>query len=205
GYAPGFDARITRDSPLVERCFALYQDKRFDEVLAVGEPGLAALRSEAGASPSREAAALWSVVGLAKQALGDDDAAHAALAASIDAASETERPTYRRHLATHALEAAQARLARAASHDPGERMAVIRTAIAWTERGLAAVPPDPALHDARETAHEALWHAYEQAATTLVQRPEFRGPPQILHGGPGGAQPPAACRAGVRGLPFGTA
>src|SRR5215467_13281027 len=181
GITSGVDARMTRDSALVERCFALYQEKQFADVLAVGEPGLAALRSEPGASRSRDAAALWSVVGLAKQALGDDDGAHTALAASIDAASETDRPTYRRHLATHALDAAQARLARASSHDPADRMAVIRTAIAWAERGLAAVPPDAALHDARETAHEALWHAYEQAATTLVQRQEFGAARRILH------------------------
>jgi len=202
--APGIDARITRDSPLVERCFALYQDKRFDEVLAVGEPGLAALRSEVGAGPSREAAALWSVVGLAKQALGDDDGAHTALAASIEAATETERPTYRRHLATHALEAAQAQLARAGSHDPGDRMAVIRTAIAWTERGLAAVPPDPALHDARDTAHEALWQAYEQAATALLQRQEFGDARQILHEALDDPKLPAVRAAGFRGLLSGT-
>ena len=206
GATAGIDAGITRDSPLVERCFALYQDRRFDEVLAIGEPGLAALRSDAGAGASREAAALWSVVGLAKQALGDDDGAHAALAASIDAASEMERPTYRRHLATHALEAAQARLARAASHDPGDRMAVIRTAIAWTERGLAAVPPDPApaLHEARETAHEALWQAYEQAATALLQRQEFGGARQVLHEALDDPKLPAVRAAGFRGLLSGT-
>jgi len=204
GITSGVDARMTRDSALVERCFALYQEKQFADVLAVGEPGLAALRNEPGASRSRDAAALWSVVGLAKQALGDDDGAHTALAASIDAASETDRPTYRRHLATHALDAAQARLARASSHDPADRMAVIRTAIAWAERGLAAVPPDAALHDARETAHEALWHAYEQAATTLVQRQEFGAARRILHEALEDPKLPAVRAAEFRGLFSGT-
>ena len=204
GITSGVDARMTRDSALVERCFALYQEKQFADVLAVGEPGLAALRNEPGASRSRDAAALWSVIGLAKQALGDDDGAHTALAASIDAASEPDRPTYRRHLATHALDAAQARLARASSHDPADRMAVIRTAIAWAERGLAAVPPDAALHDARETAHEALWHAYEQAATTLVQRQEFGAARQILHEALDDPKLPAMRAAGFRGLLSGT-
>ncbi len=78
----------------MERCFALYQEKRFDEVLALGEEALAAVRRDATAGPSRETAALWSVVGLAKQALGDDDGAHAALESSIDSAFETERSTY---------------------------------------------------------------------------------------------------------------
>ena len=200
----GTDAPPTRDSPLVEQCFALYQGKRFDEVLSIAEPALAGLRREAPAGPSRETAALWSVVGLAKQALGDDDGAHVALGSSIDAALDPERSTYRRHLATHALEAAQARLARADSHDPVERMAVIRTAIAWTERGLAIVPADPALADAREATHEALWLAYEQAATTLLQRQEFTGAREILHEALDDSQLPPARAAGFRGLLSGT-
>ncbi|PYN33160.1 MAG: hypothetical protein DME01_19370 [Candidatus Rokuibacteriota bacterium] len=198
------DAKVTRDSPLVERCFALYQEKRFDEVLTVGEQALAGFRRDAAGRPSREAAALWSVIGLAKQALGDDDGAHAALESSIDAAFEAERSTYRRHLATHALEAAQARLARADSHDPGDRMAVIRSAIAWTERGLAGAPSDPALSDAREASHEALWQAYEQAATALLQRQEFPEARQILHEALDDPKLPAARAAGLRGLLSGT-
>jgi tetratricopeptide (TPR) repeat protein len=200
----GIDAKLTRDSPLVERCFALYQEKRFDEVLSVGEQALVGFQRDATAGPSREAAALWSVVGLAKQALGDDDGAHAALASSVDAAFETERSTYRRHLTTHALEAAQARLARAASHDPGDRMEVIRSAIVWTERGLAAVPSDPALSDTREASHDALWQAYEQAATTLLQRQEFPVARQILHEALDDPKLPTARAAGFRGLLSGT-
>jgi tetratricopeptide (TPR) repeat protein len=198
------DTRLKRDSPLVERCFALYQDKRFDEVVSVGQEALAKLQRESIASSSREAAALWSVVGLAKQALGDDDGAHAALESSIDAASETERATYRRHLVTLALDAAQTRLARAGGHDGGDRIAVIRAAITWTERGLAAVPSDPSLTDARQASHEALWQAYEQAATALLQRQEFPGARQILHEALEEPTLPAARAAGFRGLLSGT-
>ena len=198
------DTKVRRDSPLVERCFALYQEKRFDEVLTIGEEALARLRTEAIGGPSRETAALWSVVGLAKQALGDDDAAHAALESSIDAAPETERATYRRHLATLALDATQARIARAGSHDPADRMTVIRAAIAWTERGLAAVPSDPALTDARDAANDSLWQAYEQAATALLQRQEFAGARQILHEALDDPKLPATRAAGFRGLLSGT-
>jgi tetratricopeptide (TPR) repeat protein len=204
GAAPRSETKLGRDTPLVERCFALYQEKRFDEVLSIGEPALAEMQRQPVAGPSRETAALWSVVGLAKQALGDDDGAHAALESSIDSAVEPERSTYRRHLATLALEAAQARLTRAASHDAGDRMAVIRTAIAWTERGLAVVPADTALTDARETSHEALWQAYEQAATVLLQRQEFSGARQILHEALDDPKLPAARAAGFRGLISGT-
>lgn len=204
GAAPSGETKLGRDTPLVERCFALYQEKRFDEVLSIGEPALAEMRRQPVAGPSRETAALWSVVGLAKQALGDDDGAHAALESSIDSAGEPERSTYRRHLATLALEAAQARLARAGSRDAGERMALIRTAIAWTERGLAVVPADTALTDARDASHEALWQAYEQAATALLQRQEFPGARQILHEALDDPRLPAARAAGFRGLLSGT-
>ncbi|MGH7303700.1 MAG: hypothetical protein ACRELZ_10440, partial [Candidatus Rokuibacteriota bacterium] len=198
------DTRLTRDSPLVERCFALYQEKRFDEVLALGEESLADARRDSTAGPSRETAALWSVVGLAKQALGDDDGAHAALESSIAAASETERSTYRRHLGTLALEAAQSRLARAGSHDAGERMAVIRSAIAWTERGLAAVPSDSALTETRQDSHDALWHAYEHAAAALLQRQEFPAARQVLREALEDPKLPAARAAAFRGLLSGT-
>ena len=198
------DAILRRDTPLVERCFALYQEKRFDEVLSVGEPALDEMKREPSSGSARETAALWSVVGLAKQALGDHDGAHAALESSIEAASEPERSTYRRHLASLALEAAQARLARAGSHDTGDRMAVIRTAIAWTERGLAVVPADAALSDTRESSHEALWQAYEQAATALLQRQEFPAARRIFQEALNDAELPAARAAAFRGLMSGT-
>jgi tetratricopeptide (TPR) repeat protein len=198
------DAILRRDTPLVERCFALYQEKRFDEVLSVGEPALDEMKREPSAASARETAALWSVVGLARQALGDHDGAHTALESSIEAASEPERSTYRRHLASLALEAAQARLARADSHDTADRMAVIRTAIAWTERGLAVVPADAALSDTRESSHEALWQAYEQAATALLQRQEFPAARRVFQEALNDPELPAARAAAFRGLMSGT-
>jgi len=205
--APGggpLETKSRRDSPLVETCFALYQEKRFGEVVAVGEETLSKLRDESTSNLSHDVAALWSVVGLAKQALGDDEGAHAALESSIAAASEAERATYRRHLATLTLEAAQGRLARAGNHDTGDRLAAIRTAITWTDRGLAAVPADPALTDAREAAHEALWQAYEAAATALHQRQEFRAARQLLREALDEPALPPVRAAGFRGLLSGT-
>jgi tetratricopeptide (TPR) repeat protein len=201
---PSGETKVGRDTPLVERCFVLYQEKRFGEVLSAGEPALAEMQRQPADGPARETAALWSVVGLAKQALGDDDGAHAALESSIDSAAEPERSTYRRHLATLALEAAQARLARAGGHDAGDRIALTRAAIAWTERGLAVVPADTALTDARAASHEALWQAYEQAATSLLQRQEFSGARQMLHEALDDPTLPAARAAGFRGLISGT-
>jgi len=194
------ETKASRDSPLVEACFALYQEKRFGEVVSVGQETLAKLSVEWPESASHDTAALWSVVGLAKQALGDDDGARSALELAIDTAPEVERATYRRHLAALALDAAQARLGRAGNHDTGDRVATIRTAIAWTERGLAAVASDPALSNAREAAHEALWQAYEQAVTALLQRQEFGGARQLLHEALDDSALPAVRAAGFRGL-----
>jgi tetratricopeptide (TPR) repeat protein len=189
-----------RDSPLVETCFALYQEKRYSEVVSTGEEVLAKLPVQWPAGTSHDVAALQSVIGLAKQALGDDDGARLALEAAIDASPETERSTYRLHLAALSLDAAQARLARAAGHDTGDRIATIRSAIAWSERGLAAVASDAGLAGAREAAHDALWQAYELSATALLQRQDFGGARQLLREALDDPALPAVRAAGFRGL-----
>ena len=174
------EARPGRDSPLVETCFAMYQEKRYAEVVMRAEEGLANVSDEPPATLSHETAALWAVLALAKQALGDDEGAGTALASAMEIAPETERPTYRRHFATLTLDAARIRLARARSHEVGDRVETIRAAIAWLERGLAVVPADGGLIDAREAAHEALWSAYERAVARLLQRQEFNGARLLL-------------------------
>src|SRR4030095_7874197 len=166
-----------KDSPLVETCFALYQEKRYSEVVSAGEEMLSKLPVQWPAGTSHDIAALQSVMGLAKQALGDDDGARLALEAAIDASPETERSTYRLHLAALSLDAAQARLTRA--RDRANGSATIRSAIAWSDRGLAAVASDTGLAAAREAAHDALWQAYELSATGLLHRQDFGGARQL--------------------------
>jgi len=189
-----------RDSPLVETCFALYQEKRYSEVVSTGEEMLAKLPVQWPAGTSHDIAALQSVIGLAKQALGDDDGARLALEAAIEASPESERSTYSLHLAALSLDAAQARLTRAAGHDTGDRIATIRSAIAWSERGLAAVASDAGLAGAREAAYEALWHAYELSATALLQRQDFGGARLLLREALDDPALPAVRAAGFRGL-----
>ena len=198
--APVAETKPQRDSSLLETCFALYQEKRFSEVVTAGEEMLARLPVQWPAGTSHDIAALQSVMGLAKQALGDDDGARLALEAAIDASPEAERPTYRLHLAALSLDAAQARLARAAGHDTGDRIATIRSAIAWSERGLAAVASDPGLAGAREAAHDALWQAYELTATALLQRQDFGGARQLLREALDDPALPTVRAAGFRGL-----
>jgi tetratricopeptide (TPR) repeat protein len=197
---PAPEAKARRDTPLVEACFAMYQEKRFGEVVSIAEETLAKQGDRWTATTSYETAALWSVVGLAKQALGDDDGARVALQSAIDTSPEAERSTYRHHLAALALDAAQVRLARVAGHDAGDRVPVIRDAIAWAERGLAAVASEPELERTREAAHDALWQAYEHAAMALLQRQEFGAARQLLREALEDPALPAVQAAGFRGL-----
>jgi tetratricopeptide (TPR) repeat protein len=169
------------DPVLVETCFSLYQERSYAEVISLGEEALAKPLAEALTEDGRhDTAALGSVVALARQALGDDDGARAALEAALAICPGDERPTYRQHLAVLALSAAQTWLARAHSHETDDRVAALRAALAWIARGLDAVPDDDRLHDTRVDARQALWPAYEQAVHTLLQRQEFEEARRLL-------------------------
>ncbi len=169
------------DLLLVERCFSLYEDRRYDEVVSVGEEALARLRDTLFSTPqARETAALWTVVALAKQALGDDVGASVALESALGVAPAEERVMYQQDIAALSYSAAQAALARAGSSDTDDRIAEVRHALAWSERGLGAVPSDGRLREMRETARVAIWPAYEQSVHKLLQRREFRAARRLL-------------------------
>jgi tetratricopeptide (TPR) repeat protein len=169
------------DLLLVERCFSLYEDRRYDEVVSVGEEALARLRDTPLSTPqARTTAALWAVVALAKQALGDDVGASVALESALGVAPAEERVMYQQDIAALSYSAAQAALARAGSSDTDDRVAEVRRALAWSERGLGAVPSDGRLREMRETARAAIWPAYEQSVRKLLQRREFRVARRLL-------------------------
>ncbi len=157
----------------VDTCFELYQDRRFADVIALGT---GTLQTEPPAT-AQETAALWSVVALARQASGDDAGARAALESAIGAAPASDRATYQRQLVSLALHVAQGALAAAANHPDsgsGERVAAIREAVTWLERGQAMTGGgEQALDELRVSAHARLWPAYEQVVMALVQRQEF--------------------------------
>ena len=117
GPAPGPVAdRGTADSSLpLEECFSLYQDKRYADVIAQAALALErdAEAGRRGPTVAHEVAALWSVTGLSRQALDDEEGARAAFEAAIHAAPASERPTYERHLAALALTVARRLIARA--------------------------------------------------------------------------------------------
>lgn len=192
----------------VDECFELYQAKRFDAVIAKALAALAAAPvSSPPAERRRNAAALWSIVALAYESLGDDAGAGAALQHAIASAPPSERATYERQLAALSLSVGQAALARAttqASADSEARVAAIREAVTCLERGMEATPNDAAVRDLAATARTLLWPAYEQVALALVQRQEFRAARRLLREALADPAVPEARAATYRELISGT-
>jgi tetratricopeptide (TPR) repeat protein len=169
---------------IVDRCFALYQDRRHTDVVALATAALAT-DAPAGHRPvdAREAAALWSIVALAQQALGDHAAARVALERAVETAPDAERVTYRRQLATLALGAARDLVAAAGAHAAPEserRVSDLRDALGWLDRGRVVAPNDAELRELAVTAQTRLWPAYEQVVMALVQRQEFHAARRLL-------------------------
>src|SRR6267142_3452492 len=169
---------------IVDHCFTLYQEHRYADVVTIATGALAD-DAPAARRPAdgKEAAALWSMVALAQQGLGDQAGARAALEAAIATAPETDRVTYQRQLATLALGVAQDLIASAGAHvapDSESRVSALRDALAWLEGGHAAAPGDAALRELATTAETLLWPAYEQVVMALVQRQEFNAARRLL-------------------------
>jgi len=167
----------------VERCFALYQQRRYADVVVLGEPALAADPAAARrAGRPRDVAALWSVVGLAKAALEDPDGAAFALEAAIEVAPEEERAPYEHHFLTVVRDEVYRLLesAEEASGQPEERLRALRDAVAWLRRGRAVADDSVEMEEILETTLAALWPAYEQTVVTLTRHHEFHRARRLL-------------------------
>lgn len=194
-------APATPNRPVVEGCFALYQEGRHAEAI---DTALAAVAGGPGAS---EKAALWSVVARARQAQGEHHAAREALESAIEAAPAGERHVHRHQLAALAESVARARLADAERHAPRdcqERLAAVREAAAWLECGLAAVPAGGALAETMADCQATLWPTWERTVMTLLQAQDFRAARQLLSEALAEPRFPAALGETFRGLFSGT-
>jgi tetratricopeptide (TPR) repeat protein len=168
---------------IVEHCLALHRSGRHAEVLEAAAGALE--RAAHGWRPlaPEQTASLWSVVALARQALGEPHGARTAVEAALDAAPGGQQSAYRRQLAALAERTARARLAEAERHsrpESEECLAEIREAAAWVERGLAVVPGDAALADLAAAAQAMLWPAWERTVLALAQRQDFRAARRLL-------------------------
>src|SRR5947207_8193728 len=141
-----FDIELPAESEsVVEICFALYQEQRYAEVIDRGADALTAGPDGWPLTDPQEKAALWSVLALARQALGEDMQARIALENAIAEAPDGDRPTYQRQLASLAESVAQGLMAEAERHaspDSEDCLGMIRSAVAWLERRGAAAPAD---------------------------------------------------------------
>ena len=205
---PAVESSVEGPIAIVDRCFELYQQHRYADVVSIAAAALGndapPARRPAGA---REAAALWSVLALAQQALGDHAGARAALEAATEASPEAERATYRRQLVTLALGVARDLIASSGAHvapDSESRVGDLRDALAWLDRGRAAAPGDTDLRDLAVTAEARLWPAYEQVVMALVQRQEFPAARRLLREALAHPRVPAARAETFRELFSGT-
>lgn len=169
----------------LEECFALYQDRRWAEVIAQATVALARYGDAGTRNPklAHEIAALWSVTGLSRQALADEEGARAAFEEAIHAAPASERPTYERHLAALALTVARRSIARAETLPEtvgGDRTGALRNAVGWLRQALACAPDDANLAEALDLARAGLWDSYGRFTAALIQRQEFHGARRVI-------------------------
>lgn len=182
--APAPEAAVRRPpEPPVERCWALYEAKQFEQVVRDGTAVLQDVSSGTVALADEERARLLGVVGLARQALSDYEGARAVFDQAIAVAPEPARLTWQRHLAVLALQAGRQLLARADNGgvlDSEESVNLAQAAVSWFDVGLVATPEDAALQDAWTAARGALWATYERLVGRLIQRQEYHGARRVL-------------------------
>ena len=172
------------ESSVVERGLALLYAQRLDEVVALAQGALNAMKSTGGApSPmnaGQDAARLWGLVGLAKQGLNDLEGARFAFEEAIAVASGTERPTWEWHLVSLTLSVGRRTVAAASTASSADRVASLTSAIEWLERGLAVSPNDTELRNVVTSTREALWVAHEAVVNDLLQRHEAAEARRVL-------------------------
>jgi tetratricopeptide (TPR) repeat protein len=166
----------------VDRCAALFAQKQYAAVVADATAALAPGGAASGSAPA-DLALLWSLVGQSQHAVGDDDGARVALESALAVAPSAARAEHAGRLAALALTVARARLDDAVTEqprEPQERLGSVRDAIEWLERALALCPDDAALTELRTAARAALWPAYDQAVSGLVQRHDYHETRRLL-------------------------
>jgi len=168
---------------VVDECFALQQAGRYEEVIEVATAVLQDPDDRRRPADGHATAALWSIVALARQGLGEEVEAREALEAAVGWAPAADRPTYQRQLAALAEGAARRLLAEVAQHPRGDSEAcleAIRRATGWLEHAVAAMPGDGALGELSRGAQQTLWRTCERAVMAFLQRQDFRAARRLL-------------------------
>jgi len=155
----------------IDMCLTMYNEGRFTEVVTLGS---AALELHAGmasvSNRSDEAAALFDLVGLSKQELGDRDGARAAFRSAIRGAEARVRAKYVRHLT--ALVRSVAAPEMTAADDDATCLRELRACAAVLDDALAIVPGDEGVHAAQAIVRDALAPACERLVARVVSGEE---------------------------------
>jgi hypothetical protein len=154
---------------------ALQQDGQHSQVIEAAVPHLEAGAPAEGAVPSFIGAALWTVVGVSRHALGDIEGAQGALDAAVHAAPDGASEGCPQRIVAAAEGSARRLLAAAdaMSATSGERVAVLRMAVLWLEWRNVAAPANEEVAVLLGRAREALWDGYALAGRGLMRRREF--------------------------------
>lgn len=181
----------------LEQALALQQDGQHSHVIEVAVPHLEVGRASEGAEPSFVRAALWTLVGVSRHALGDIEGAQEALDAAVRTAPDGVSEGCPERLASMASAAARQLLvaADAMSTSSSERVAVLRMAVVWLEWRIVAAPGAEDVSALLDRAREALWDGYALAGRGLMRRRQFVQARELIRQALDSEDLPAARRA----------
>jgi tetratricopeptide (TPR) repeat protein len=159
----------------LERALAFQLEGEHAHVIEAAVPHLEAGEPAEGAEPSFIRAALWTVVGVARHALGDIEGAQGALDAAVRSAPDGASEGCPQRIAAGAATSARRLLAAAdaMSATSGERVAVLRMAVLGLEWRMVAAPATEEVSELLARAREALWDGYALAGRGLMRRRQF--------------------------------
>ena len=181
----------------LERALALLQEGQHAHVIEAAVPHLEAGGPAEGAEPSFIRAALWTVVGVSRHALGDIEGAQGALETGVRAAPDGVSEGCPQRIAAVAVTSARQLLAAAdaMSATSAERVAVLRMAVLWLEWRIVAAPAGEDVSVLLDRAREALWDGYELAGRWLMRRRQFTQARELVRQALDSEDLPAARRA----------
>lgn len=181
----------------LERALVLQQDGQHSHVIEAAVPHLEAGGPAEGAEPSFIRAALWTVVGVSRHALGHIEGAQGALDAAVRAAPDGVSEGCPERIAAAAAGSARQLLAAAdaMSATSGERVAVLRMAVLWLEWRIVAAPGTEEVSVLLDRAREALWDGYALAGRGLMRRRQFTRARELVRQALDSEDLPAARRA----------
>ena len=181
----------------IERALALQQEGQHAHVIEAAVAHLDDGGAAEATAPSFVRAALWTLVGVSRHALGDIEGAQGALEAAVRTAPDGVSEGCPERIAAAATPAARQLLAAADAMSPSssERLAVLRMAVLWLEWCIVAAQAAEEVSVLLERAREALWDGYVVVVRSLIRRRRFAQAHELVRQALDSGDLPAAHRA----------